>query len=119
MTFSPDSLTEAAQQATPGPWRIGGNVITDEMDVVALKSPTAIHRRVARASFTSEDAALIAMLSPERVMLLAELWKAAEKAVILEYDPGRGPSENAEITRRAKQLRSVLARLAGHEEDQQ
>jgi hypothetical protein len=119
MTFTSDALTEAAEQATPGPWHVQELDAYDRATwgfgarLVAPDGSTPIYT----AGPGTDDAALLAMLSPERILLLAELWKAAEEAVLLEYDGQRSLIENREIQRRAERLRSVLARLAGHDEE--
>ncbi len=77
--IAPSALRALAQQATKGPWRIGGNVITDDLDVIAMENPTKMRYVVARTGRRPDDAAFIAACDPQTILALLDAVEALER----------------------------------------
>lgn len=80
-----ESLREAGEKATPGPWTRGGNVITNQRDIIALESPEKMRYVVATLRAGSDHDA-------ELILAARNCWgpllEVAEKATdIASYSP--------------------------------
>lgn len=113
MELTPERLRELAQAASSGPWDF-----TEDHWQADLRDADGNQIAVCAWSddpdydeHTRADFRFIAALPPERVLLLAELWEAAQEA---ERDPQHTLRANEPARLR---LRDVLARLSGANEE--
>jgi hypothetical protein len=100
-----DELAAALEGATEGPWHSGG------WNVYVGERLTESHRPVAQTWGDSEhDATFIALLRNHAADLIA-VARAAERALLLTYDPSKTDAQNDEFQRRAKALNDALRPL--------